>query len=93
VRTKAVSFIELTQRGEGFDVGESSRYSVFWNLFDEATEFVAKFLEGLKEDGVGITDASSSGLVYTGLDKHSLRADPDNATREQPLFRRRQFAP
>jgi len=91
VRTKAAAMVELTQRGEGFGEEESSRYGAFWNLFDDAYEFVGKYAEGWKQQGVTVSDATSDGLAYTGMLVHSERTDPTVTTREQPLFRRRQF--
>lgn len=91
VRTKAAAMVELTQRGEGFAEEEGSRYGAFWNLFDDAYEFVAKLAEGWKQQGVTVSDNSSDGLAYTGILVHSERTDPTVTTREQPLFRRRQF--
>lgn len=93
VISKAVAYVELTQRGEGFAEEDGSRFGAFWNLFADANDFAAMIAEGLKEDGVGVTDATSAGLAYTGINIHSQRSDPDNTTREQPLFRRRQFSP
>lgn len=91
VRTKAAAFVELTQRGEGFGEEEGSRYGAFWNLFDDAYEFIAKIAEGWKEQGVGVSNNTSDGLAYTGMEVHSQRTDPTIRTREQPLFRRHQF--
>jgi hypothetical protein len=91
-RAKVSALVELTQRGEGFGEAEGSRYGAFWNLFDDANEFVSKSAEGWKQQGAAVTSAASDGLTFTALTIHSERTDPTVTTREQPLFRRRQFA-
>lgn len=93
VRAKSAGFVELTQRSEGFSGNDGDRHSVFINLFEDAFDFVARHAKGWKQQNVTVTESASEGLAFTALDKHSERTDPDSTTMEQPMFRRRQFAP
>jgi len=93
VRAKAAGYVELAQRGQGFDGQGGSRASAFTDMFSDAYEFVARNAKGWKQQGVTVSESASEGLSFTGLNKHSERTDPDSTTIEQPLFRRRQFNP
>lgn len=86
---KASHMVQLAQPGASFD--ETDLRGNLGGLHKEACEFVAGMAGGFKEAGVGVGRASSEGLAFTGIDKHDERSDPDNDTREQPLFRRRRF--
>lgn len=61
------------------------------DIYQAAASFVALYESAFKNLGETITDAVSNGIVFTGLNKHSERADPDNTTYEQPKFRRGLF--
>lgn len=89
VVSKAVAMVELVQPGAAFE--ETDMSSNIAGLHDDACKFVSRVSLGLKREGVTVSDASSQGLDFTGLSKHDERSDPDSDTREQPLFRRRQF--
>lgn len=91
VVNKATEFVELTQRGAGFNDGEGARSSVFSNMADEAMNFVKKNELGLKRIGVTVSERKSEGLAFTGLDDQDERSDPDDSSLEQPFFRRGQF--
>lgn len=93
VVTRAARMVELTQRGTGYDGTEGSRLAGFDTMLKEAGAYVSGLAEGWKQLGITVSKAASEGLKFTGLDEHSVRSDPDNTTREQPIFRRRQFTP
>jgi len=61
------------------------------DIFQSALDFVSMYKLAFKNLGETVDDATSSGLVFTGLKKHSERTDPDNTTYEQPKFRRGYF--
>lgn len=63
----------------------------FTNMYAAAHEFVMENMLALKRLGATVSYATSDGLEYTALDKHSERTDPDDTSREQPIFRRRQW--
>ena len=88
---RATIYTELTQRGTGFSGLEQSRIGDFLNLHAQAAEFVDSIALGLTYLGVTKTHAMHEGLTFTGFDKHSQRADPDNTNLEQPKFRRGLF--
>lgn len=81
--------VELTQPGVGFNDSENTRLGMF--LKESPIDFAKKYCEAFKQAGITIGKASSEGLSFTGLKRHSQRSDPDNTSYEQPLFRRRQF--
>lgn len=88
---KAALWVEMTQRGVGYSDEAGSRTSVFASLSPDAHEFVKQNMVGWKRLGATMSINTSDGLSYTGLDRHSQRSDPDNTTREQPMFRRRKW--
>ena len=90
VTMKAVKYTELTQRGTGWNADEGSRTAAF-SLPENADEFVKSMFTGLIYIGITPAYAMSDGLAYTGLDAQDERDDPDDTTREQPLFSRRNF--
>lgn len=92
VRVRAAAMVELTQRSTGFDGGEDSRYKALWDLLDEDPfAWVEKRCQSWADQGVTMTEAASGALTYTALSSHDNRSDPNSTTREQPMFRRRQF--
>lgn len=91
VVTKTAAYAELSQRGAGFSDGENTRPNTLKNLHREAAEFVNMNALGWQRLGAGMDAATSTGFVFTGMDKQSERADQDNSSREQPLFTRHQF--
>ena len=91
VVARSVEYVELTQRGVGYAEPEGSRVVGFRNLHASANKFVEDMLVGLKEIGVTIGKPLSEGLSFTGLDAVSERADPDDTSLAQPLFRRGLF--
>lgn len=91
VTAKAAMYVELTQPGAGYSDEEGSRTAVFNNLAQMAAEYVKANMTGWQELGAAYTSNTSAGLEFTALYKRAYRTDPDNTTREQPLFRRRQF--
>lgn len=90
----AAKMVELTQQGDGLTspaVGPNNRAAYIASLSSKAKEFAADNARAFRQMGVTVTTSSSEGLVYTGLDAHAYRADPGNARREQPKFRRGMF--
>ena len=90
VVSKAVAMVEKAQPGAGMPPPDRNGDPIA-NLYKSASEFVADFVLGLKNEGIAVTDPASTGLTFTGLSTHSERSDPRNPGREQPLFRRRAF--
>lgn len=84
-------YVELTQRGVGWTDDDGSRIAAFRGISGDAMEFAKWLREGFTELGVGVTTASSEGLQFTAINKHSQRSDPDSTTREQPVFRRHKW--
>ncbi len=92
VTAKAVAYVELTQRGEGFGNEEQNRYGAFMGLSAKtANAFVDQNALGWKRMGVTVANAASEGLAFTALDAQDQRSDPDDTSLEQPLFSRKQF--
>jgi len=91
VTNQSAAYVELTQRGAGFDGTENTRPGSFLNLNDKATEFALMMAPGFKKLGVAQSDKLSDGLQFTGLDAKDQRADPDDTTLRQPFFERGMF--
>lgn len=91
VVTKAAALVELTQRGAGFSDAENTRGHTLYKLHEQAMSFVAANMRGWQRLGAAMDNVTSTGLAFTADDRRSERPDPDNTTREQPLFNRRQF--
>lgn len=90
VTQKAVKYTELTQRGTGYNANEGSRTAAF-SMEKSAREFISSMMPGLALLGISQSNQMSEGLAYTGLDAQGQRDDPNNSTREQPFFSRRNF--
>jgi hypothetical protein len=88
---RASEYVELTQRGVGYNQEEGGRYSLFSNLRKKASEFVEENRLGFSRLGVTITHQLSEGLTFTGSQDQSERSDPLDPSLEQPLFERHQF--
>jgi hypothetical protein len=89
VTTRAVKYVELTQRGTGYNADEGSRTAAFEN---DAGEFVELLSDGLINSGIAQNAGNAAnGLQYTGMTVESDRADPSDSSRAQPLFTRRGF--
>lgn len=82
--------VRMSQIG-GMTEDPSNPAAGFTNMYAAAHEFVMENMLALKRLGLTVSYASSDGLEYTALDKHSERTDPDDTSREQPIFRRRQW--
>ena len=91
VVNKAVAYAELTKRGAGFSEDEGSRAVGFNSLAGDAMEFVDENALGLKRLGLTIGHRLSDGLAFTAIDDQDERADPDDSSLEQPLFKRGLF--
>ena len=61
------------------------------NLVEDAHNFAEMNKNAFENLGETISRASSEGLAFTALNKHSERSDPDNTSYEQPMFRRGQW--
>lgn len=88
---RAALYTELTQRGTGFSAEEGSRTDAFASIYKDAQEFIEMLVPGWLNTGLTPTVSMSEGLSYTGLDAQTIRDDPTNTTREQPLMSRRMF--
>jgi hypothetical protein len=91
VVAKAAMYVELTQPGAGYSDDQTSRTAVFERLAQMASEYVAMNANGWQELGAAFSSTTGAGLSFTAMNKRSERTDPTVTTREQPLFRRRQF--
>ena len=90
VTNYAVRYVELTQRGTGYNEDENSRASSF-RMDKSASDFVKTNSLGFIRLGISQNYRMSEGLVFTGMSKQSLRTDRSDTTKEQPVFERHQF--
>lgn len=88
VTAQAVRYVELTQRGAGYSEAEGSRVFSFANLHKKAGEFAQESALAFKWLGVSVSHKKSEGLVFTGEEATSERADLDDTSLRQPIFRR-----
>lgn len=86
VTQQAVKYVMYTQRSTGMF---SDRDEAF--VMSDPNAFINGFANGLVNLGVAQADPKADGLYFTGLLVHDDRSDPDDSTKEQPLFRRRLF--
>lgn len=92
VTAVAVRSVELTKRAHGYDENMGSVTGGFGGLGAMAPKnFIASRILAWKRMGLTVNNASSEGLVFTGDTAQKDRSDPDNSSREQPLFTRRLF--
>ena len=92
VTGKAAEFVELTRRGAGSrEPGGTSRFRPMSGLAKDATEFVKTNSLGWVRLGVTESNRMSDGLVFTGETVQADRADPDDTTIAQPIFKRDLF--
>lgn len=91
VTQRGAEYVELTQRGAGFNDTENNRWHAFRNMQKEAADFIASMQLGLQRLDISIAHPVSEGLTFTGLDTYDQRSDPDNTGRRQPFFRRGLF--
>lgn len=90
VTMKATKYVELTQRGTGYSADEGSRTAAF-EMGKDAKEYVDMFALGWIRLGITQGYKLSDGLAFTGMTAQKDRADPEDTSIEQPLFKRRQF--
>lgn len=90
VTQKAVKYTELTQRGTGYNADEGSRTAAF-SMEKSAAEFVSANALGFVYLGISQAYKVSDGLAFTALDAQDQRDDPDDTSKEQPLFSRKAF--
>lgn len=90
VTSMATKYVELTQRGTGYNANEGSRTAAF-TLQEDAHEFVCANALGFQRAGVTRTIQLSAGLEFTGLTVQDQRDDPDDTTKEQPFAMRKQW--
>lgn len=90
VTERAAEHVELTQRGVGFSDQEGSR-TWFRNLHKSAADLISANRIGFVRLGVTVSHGLAEGVQFTGQTVREDRADPDDTSLEQPLFRRRQF--
>jgi len=89
VTTRAVKYVELTQRGTGYNADEGSRTAAFEN---DAGEFVEALSAGLANLGIAQSAGNTAdGLQFTGMTIEGDRSDPSDSTKAQPLFTRKGF--
>ena len=91
VVSHAAAYVELTQRGAGYDGTENTRPGSFLKLHKDANEFAEDNALAFQRLGVGISTRMSAGLQFTGLDAEDERADPDDDDLMQPIFKRRKW--
>lgn len=91
VVSKAVEYVELTQRGAGFNDNENTRHISFRSMRKDAKEFVSSIRTALVDVGVTVNRELSRDLAFTGLTIQEDRTDPDDTGKEQPKFIRGQF--
>lgn len=72
-------------------IGSDAPGGIEYGTLAMAQQFADSVLKAFKNLGVSVTDVTSDGLTFTGLQKHSERSDPDNTAYEQPKFRRGEF--
>ena len=88
VTAEAARWVEMTQRGQGYDEQEGSRTGGFKTLRDRADTFAKSNTLAFKRMGLTVADPSSQGLTFTGLTAPKDRSDPDDTSLAQPKFRR-----
>lgn len=88
VTNQSAAYVELTQRGAGFDGTENTRPGSFLNLNKSAQEFCEEMGPGFRRLGVTQSEKISDGLQFTGLDARDERSDPDDTDIRQPFFER-----
>lgn len=91
VTNKAAQYVELTQRGAGYNETEGARTATFGALAGDANKFVADHRLGFVRLGASVAYAKADGLQFTAIDVQEDRADPDDDTLEQPKFTRGLF--
>lgn len=91
VTNQSAAYVELTQRGAGFDGTENTRPGSFLNLNESAQEFALMMAPGFRRLGVTQSEKMSDGLQFTGLDAKDQRDDPDDSSLRQPFFERGAF--
>jgi hypothetical protein len=91
VAARCAEYVELTQRGAGYNEGEGSRTAGFRNLYASGEKFAKEVRLGFIRLGVTESNRASDGLQFTGLDAVSQRSDPSDGALEQPMFTREQF--
>jgi len=91
VVARTVEYVELTQRGAGFNDAEGNRVAGFRSLYKSAAEFAKENRLGFSRLGVSIGSGMSDGLAFTAMDAQEQRADPDDTSLAQPMFRRGLF--
>lgn len=87
---KATKYTEVTQRGTGYNADEGSRTAAF-SMERSAAEFVQQNALGFVYLGISQTYKASDGLQFTGITAQYDRSDPDDTSKEQPLFSRKAF--
>jgi len=90
VTNYAVRYVELTQRGTGYNENEGSRTAAF-NMMKSANDFVKMNALGFVRLGISQGKKLSDGLSFTGLTVQSERSDPNDTSLEQPFATRRQW--
>ena len=91
VVSHATAYVELTQRGAGYDGTENTRSGSFLKLHDDAAVFAKQVSLGFQRLGVSDGYSLSDGLQFTGEEIQKDRDDPDDDTMEQPKFTRGLF--
>jgi hypothetical protein len=89
VTNYAARYVELTQRGTGYSENEGGRLPAF--ELGTADEFVMESQLGFIRLGISQNIRASQGLTFTGLTAQADRTDPQDASREQPLFSRKNY--
>ncbi len=89
VTMRAVKYVELTQRGTGYNADEGSRTAAFKN---DTAEFIEMMSDGFANLGIAQSAGNTSaGLSFTAMTVESQRDDPSDTSLAQPLITRKGF--
>ena len=83
---RTVEYVELTQRGTGYSDAQGSRTAAIKGLTESAKEFVRENRLAFSRLGVEVLHSLSEGLLFTGQQEQSERADQLNDSLQQPKF-------
>lgn len=91
VTLMAAQFVELSQPMTEWGEEGNTRADMMGGMAKDAVRFVRDNALGFKNIGVPTSDPVGQGVIFTGQEAQSLRADPLDTSLEQPKFRRGQF--
>jgi hypothetical protein len=83
VTQQAVKYVHYAQRNTGIFSDKDETFTM-----GNAQEFVAMLALGFANLGISQNNSMGEAIIFTGMLEQSQRADPDDSTKEQPLFSR-----